>query len=357
MLSCLVALQDQLAAALPSYELGEQLGRGSTGVVLSAEHRQLGRRVAVKVLPPDLADDLVVRRRFIEEARLLASFSHSHIVPIYDFVEYEGLCILVMERLGGGTLHAHARAGIGGPAACAAVLALCSGLHYAHERGVLHRDVKPAHVLIAEDGMVKVTDFGIAQVLGGTETVITRAGFVLGTPAYMAPEQAAGTPTSPATDVYGAGTVLYELLARKLPFPADRAPLQVLYTRMRNDPTPLRDVAPDVPLELSTVVMRALEREPANRYASAEALRSDLAAAAANVWGRGWITATPFAAGLAGAGRAPDTVISGRPPPAPRAPRPRRRAARACAAAAAARAARARRAAGRVPAAAAAGPR
>jgi non-specific serine/threonine protein kinase len=334
MLSCLVALQDQLAAALPSYELGEELGRGSTGVVLSAEHRQLGRGVAVKVLPPDLADDVVVRRRFIDEARLLASFSHSHIVPIYDFVEYEGLCILVMERLGGGTLHDYARAGVDGPAACAAILALCSGLHYAHERGVLHRDVKPANVLIAEDGMVKVTDFGIAQVLGGSETVITRAGFVLGTPAYMAPEQAAGAETSPATDVYGAATVLYQLLSGRLPFPADRAPLQVLYARMHNDPRPLQEVAPDVPPELGDVVMRALEREPARRYRSAEGMRSDLAAAAASVWGRGWITATPFAAGLAGAGRAPErTVISGQPlappalaePPAPPPEPPQRR--------------------------------
>ena len=122
MLSCLVALQDQLAAALPSYELGGELGRGSTCVVLSAEHRQLGRRVAVKVLPPDMADDVVVRRRFIEESRLLASFRHSHIVPIYDFVEHDGLCVLVMERLGGGTLHQYARAGIGGPASCGSSL-------------------------------------------------------------------------------------------------------------------------------------------------------------------------------------------------------------------------------------------
>src|SRR3954447_23077262 len=239
MLSCLVALQDQLAAALPSYELGEELGRGSTGVVLSAEHRQLGRRGAVKVLPSDLADDVVVRRRFIDEARLLASFSHSHIVPIYDFVEYEGLCILVMERLGGGTLHDYARAGIDGPAACAAILALCSGLHYAHERGVLHRDVKPANVLIAEDGMVKVTDFGISQVLGGSETLVTRAGHVLGTPAYMAPEQATGAEPGPATDIYGTGTVLYELLSGHLPFDPDANPLQMLYRRVHTDPQPL----------------------------------------------------------------------------------------------------------------------
>ena len=205
---------EQVAAALPSYEVEKELGRGSTGVILAARHRRLGREVAVKMLPRELAEDDSVRRRFVAEARLLASFSHVHIVPIYDFVEEDGLCLLVMERLGGGTLHDYARAGIDGPASCAATLAVCSALDYAHERGVLHRDIKPTNVLVGDDGLVKVTDFGIAKVLGGTESMATRTGFVIGTPAYMAPEQAdAGVEPTPATDIYGAGTVLYELLA------------------------------------------------------------------------------------------------------------------------------------------------
>ena len=107
---------EQVAAALPSYEIGEELGRGSTGVVLAARHRQLGRDVAIKLLPPDLAEDPKVRQRFVAEAKLLASFSHVHIVPVYDFVEQEGLCLLVMERLGGGTLDGYARAGLDAPA-------------------------------------------------------------------------------------------------------------------------------------------------------------------------------------------------------------------------------------------------
>src|SRR4051794_37861764 len=149
---------EQVGAALPSYEIGEEIGRGSTGIVLAARHRQLGRQVAVKLLPPDLAENEGVRGRFLAEAKLLASFSHVHIVPVYDFVEQDGLCALVLERLGGGTLDAYARAGLDAPGSCAAILAVCSGLHYAHERGVLHRDVKPANVLIAEDGTVKMTD-------------------------------------------------------------------------------------------------------------------------------------------------------------------------------------------------------
>ena len=257
---------------LPSYDIGEELGRGSTGVVLAARHRQLGREVAIKLLPPELAENPLVRRRFVDEAKLLASFSHVHIVPVYDFVEQDGLCLLVMERLGGGTLDAYARDGIEAPAGCAAVIALCSGLQYAHERGVLHRDVKPGNVLVANDGLVKVTDFGIAKVLGGSETLATRAGFVLGTPAYMAPEQAKGTDVGPGTDIYGAGAVLYELLAGELPFPPEGNPLQMLYSRIHSEPRPLADTAPAVPAPLAAVVMRALEREPGERQGSADEL-------------------------------------------------------------------------------------
>ena len=273
---------------LPSYDIGEELGRGSTGVVLAARHRQLGREVAIKLLPPELAENPLVRRRFVDEAKLLASFSHVHIVPVYDFVEQDGLCLLVMERLGGGTLDAYARDGIEAPAACAAVIALCSGLQYAHERGVLHRDVKPGNVLVANDGLVKVTDFGIAKVLGGSETLATRAGFVLGTPAYMAPEQAKGTDVGPGTDIYGAGAVLYELLAGELPFPPEGNPLQMLYSRIHSEPRPLADTAPAVPAPLATVVMRALEREPGERQVSADKLGREIAAAATDAWGPDW---------------------------------------------------------------------
>jgi Protein kinase domain/Kelch motif/Galactose oxidase, central domain len=285
----LVGLElEQVAAALPSYEIGEELGRGSTGVVLAARHRQLGRDVAIKLLPPELAENPLVRRRFVDEAKLLASFSHVHIVPVYDFVEEEGLCLLVMERLGGGTLDAFARNGIEAPAGCAAVVALCSGLQYAHERGVLHRDVKPGNVLVATDGLVKVTDFGIAKVLGGSETLVTRAGFVLGTPAYMAPEQAKGTEVGPATDIYAAGAVLYELLSGELPFPPEGNPLQMLYSRIHGEPRPLRETAPDVPAPLAEVVMRALEREPGERQASADRLGREIGAAATDAWGPDW---------------------------------------------------------------------
>jgi protein kinase-like protein/Kelch motif protein len=288
-------MQD-VAAALPAYEIGGELGRGSTGLVLAARHRQLGRDVAVKILPPDMAHNTEVRRRFVAEAKLLASFSHVHIVPVYDFVEQDGLCVLVLERLDGGTLHDYGRAGVDGRGACAAILALCSALQYAHGRGVLHRDVKPSNVLIAEDGLVKVTDFGIAKVLGGRETLATRTGFVLGTPAYMAPEQAGedGAEPGPATDVYGAATVLYELLAGTLPYPPESNPLQMLYNHVHLDPEPLSQAAPDVPRGLADVVMRALERDPIARYRSADEFGVAIANAAVDAWGSAWLAEAPF---------------------------------------------------------------
>jgi non-specific serine/threonine protein kinase len=287
--------REQIAAALSPYEVGEQLGRGATGVVLEARHRQLGRFVAVKVLSPELADHPSVRRRFAAEAKLLASFSHVHIVPIYDFVERDGLCLLIMERLTGGTLATSARAGLDPPAACAAVLSICSALQYAHDRDILHRDVKPDNALVADDGVLKMTDFGIAKVLGGVETSLTRTGFVLGTPAYMAPEQAEGSDPGPETDVYAVGTILYELLAGRLPFDRDANVMQMLYRRINVEPRPLLEVAPDVPPELAEVIMRALERDRADRYASAEEVGVAIAKAATAAWGPGWLERTAFA--------------------------------------------------------------
>jgi non-specific serine/threonine protein kinase len=284
---------DQLSAALPSYEIGEEIGRGSTGVVYAARHRRLERQVAIKLLPADSARDESVRRRFVAEAKLLASLSHIHVVPIYDFVEEDGLCLLVMERLGGGTLHDFARAGIDPRASCAAVLALTAGLQHAHERGVLHRDVKPANVLVADDGVVKVTDFGIAKVLGGAESLATRSGFLLGTPRYMAPEQALGLDPSPATDVYGTGAVLYELLAGRGPF-EDGQPMQVLYARVHEDPLPLVEAAPDLPPRLSATVMRALSRDRERRQQSAAELGHELDEAAIAAYGAGWARKTAF---------------------------------------------------------------
>jgi serine/threonine protein kinase len=283
--------RELLGSVLPAYDIGDVLGQGGWGQVVSGQHRQLDRQVAIKQLPANLASDPAVRRRFTAEARVLASLDHPHVVPVFDFVERDGVCLLVMELLPGGTLRSRVTAagGFAAPHAVAVSLACASGLGAAHRRGILHRDVKPENMLFAGSGVVKVTDFGIAKVIGGPETVVTRDGDVLGTPAYIAPEQVRGGQVSPATDVYGLATVLYELLAGVLPFPEEAEQVAILFKHAFETPVSLRDAAPDVPEPVAAVVMRGLATEPAQRFASAEAFGVALAEASTQAWGPGWL--------------------------------------------------------------------
>ena len=226
------------------------------------------------------------------EARLLASLDHPHIVPVYDFVEREGLCLLVMEQLPGGTVWTRfSTDGLTPPAAAAAVLATLAGLQAAHEHQILHRDVKPENLMFSSTGALKVTDFGIAKVVSGEDTLATRAGEVVGTPAYIAPEQARGGDLSPATDVYAVSTMFYELLSGQLPFDDDGDAMALLFKHAFETPTPLRDKAPFVPEALAEVVMRGLATDPADRYASAEEYGLAIAEACTTAWGPGWLTA------------------------------------------------------------------
>ncbi|HEX4777654.1 MAG TPA: kelch repeat-containing protein [Acidimicrobiia bacterium] len=286
-------VDERVIAALPAYEITSELGRGAYGVVLAGRHRQLGRLVAIKQLPRAFGADPAVRSRFIAEARVLATLDHPHIVAIYDFVDYDGLCLLVMERLTGGTVWSRFHAGGFTPdVSCAILLAVCAGLHHAHQHGVLHRDVKPENLMFSGEGTLKVTDLGIAKVVGGSSTLATRAGEVLGTPAYIAPEQARGHDLTPATDVYQAGTLLYELLAGRLPFPADSDPATILYRHVHEAPPPLLEVAHHVPAELAAVTDRAISPLPADRYQSAEEFGVAIGSCAARTWGRGWLART-----------------------------------------------------------------
>jgi serine/threonine-protein kinase len=284
--------RDLISSALPAYEVGDELGKGGFGVVVSGRHRQLDREVAIKQLPVALAADPAVRRRFTAEARVLASLDHPHVVPVFDFVEREGLCLLVMELLPGGTLHERVTAagGFTAPHSVAVSLACASGLGAAHRRGILHRDVKPDNMLFAASGMLKITDFGIAKVVGGSETVMTRVGEVLGTPAYIAPEQVRGGGLSPATDVYALATMLYELLAGTLPFVNDGEDIALLFKHAYEAPIPLGESAPAVPDAVAAVVMRALATEPAERFETAESFGVALAQASALAWGPGWLS-------------------------------------------------------------------
>jgi serine/threonine protein kinase len=280
----------QVVEALPGYDVGNELGRGGWGVVLGGRHRQLGRDVAIKQLPSAFAADESIRARFVVEARVLAQLDHPHIVPVYDFVEADGLCLLVMELLPEGTLwNKFTTDGFTAPAAVAAVLACLAGIQAAHNRNVLHRDVKPDNLMFSASGTLKVTDFGIAKVLGGEETLATQAGQVLGTPAYIAPEQARGGLLSPATDIYAVATMLYELLSGQLPFPDDGDAMALLFKHAYEPPEPLTNKAPEVPQSIAAAVMSGLATEPDERPASAEEFGVALASACTAAWGPGWL--------------------------------------------------------------------
>lgn len=259
------------------------------GVVLLGRHRRLGRDVAIKELARGFGHDPSVRSRFLVEAQILAKLDHPHIVPVYDYIETDERCFIIMEALGGGTVWtAFTGHGLSPTRSCALILATCSGVQHAHEHGILHRDLKPENLLFASEGQLKVADFGVAKMLDGGATLATVNGNVLGTPAYMAPEQAEGQAPGPATDVYAIGTILFELLSGSLPFTGE-TPMALLVSRLTKQPPHLHDLAPTIPRAISEVVMKAIEPKPLDRFASAEELGCALGAAVSAGFGPNWL--------------------------------------------------------------------
>lgn len=295
----------RLRAALPGYDIGDEVGRGGCGVVLAGVHRRLGRAVAIKQIPAQFAHDEQVRRRFIAEARVLAAIDHPHVVRVFDYIEQDDLCLLVMEYLPGGTVGGRfATDGFDAATAVAIALSCAAGLNAAHRHGILHRDVKPSNLMFGTGGAIKLTDFGIAKIVGGDETLVTRAGEIVGTPSYIAPEQARGQPLSPATDVYALSTMLYQLLSGVLPFPPGENQLATLFAHAFDAPVPLGDVAPTVPESIAAVVMRGLATDPGERFDTAEGFGVALATPAAHCWGGDWLT--PVGIPVIGA----DTIVA-----------------------------------------------
>jgi serine/threonine-protein kinase len=251
------------------YELGPLLGSGGMGEVRRARDTVLDREVAIKLLSPALAEDPALRERFAREARLVARLSHPGIVPVFDAGIADDVPYIVMELVDGTTLAAliaeHGRIAPGRVAAIGHEVALT--LAYAHSQRLLHRDVKPANVLLPNAGGAKLGDFGIA--LAAETTRLAQAGTLLGTAAYLAPEQLAGEEATPASDVYALGACLYEALAGRLP--RDDSSLAAL---TRDEVvTPVRDLAPDVPEALEELVMRCLARHPDYRPGAEELAR------------------------------------------------------------------------------------
>lgn len=282
--------QELLARALPRYEIGPEIGRGAWGVVYGGTHRELGRAVAVKQLPSAAGADAAVRRRFVAEARRVASLEHPHIVRVYDYVEVDGVYAIVMELADGDTLkHRQRGLGLGADEAVATAMAVAIGLHHAHLAGILHRDVKPDNVLYGADGTVKVADFGIAKAMNEADGGQTLAGSLVGSPAYMAPEQITGGELSASTDVYALGIMLYELLAGRSPFPTVTDTAAVLYQQVNEPPVPLREARAGLPARVCEVVDRALSKSPTDRPSTAEQFAMELASAATQAWGPGWL--------------------------------------------------------------------
>jgi serine/threonine-protein kinase len=259
------------------YRVERTLGHGGMAAVYLAHDAELERPVAVKVLAEHLASDEAFRQRFLREARMAAKLSHPNVVHVYDQGDEDGQPFIVMEYVEGVTLGDELKRS--GPLAPARVvdlaLQICGGLEHAHASGLVHRDVKPGNLLLRADGTVKIADFGIARAAQATK--LTQIGSVLGTAAYLAPEQAAGEQVTAAADIYSLGCVLFELLTGRTPYVFETLPELVF--KQREEPiTPIRELRPEVPAELEAAVMHCLARNPEYRPASAAELAQELAA-------------------------------------------------------------------------------
>jgi eukaryotic-like serine/threonine-protein kinase len=268
------------------YELVRKLGQGGMGAVYEARDPVLDRAVALKLVSPKLLAEGDTLARFQREARAAARLQHPNIVTVYELGEVEGTVFIAMELLEGldlsQVIQPVDRLGIEDKVRI--LVEVCRGLDFAHKRGVVHRDVKPANIRILHDGTVKLVDFGIAHVAGST---LTQAGIVMGTPAYMAPEAIAGGRIDHRADVWSVGVVLYEVMAGARPYSGE---FTRVLQQIMEEPTPVLDPALRLPEGLKDVLARALARSPSQRYPELAALARDLQA----VIGRGWTSDTPI---------------------------------------------------------------
>ncbi len=267
---------------LGQYQMLERLGEGGMARVYKALQPRLKRHVALKVILPEAAARPGFQERFEREAQLIARLQHANIVTVYDFGEHQGLSYLVMQYVGGGTLNGLLKSGQRLSAALATSYALqvARALSHAHSQGVIHRDIKPSNMLLDEKdpSHLLLSDFGIAKLLSSTSaseqslpglpSSLTTTGGIIGTPEYMAPEQAQGTTVDTRTDIYALGVVIYVLLTGQPPF-RSTTPLGMLYQQVHATPPPIREINPGVPPLLVQAVAKALAKLPEERWQTA----------------------------------------------------------------------------------------
>ena len=258
------------------YEIMECVGVGGMAVVYKARCHRLNRLVAVKVLKPELAQDAEFRRRFHDESQAVAMLSHPNIMAVYDVSSSDDLDYIVMELLDGITLKQYMQKKglpLNWREALHFITQIMKALSHAHDRGIIHRDIKPQNIMVLRDGSVKVTDFGIARLTSAAQATLTQE--ALGSVHYISPEQARGSHIDTRADIYSAGVVLYEMTAGRLPYEGD-TPVSVAIQHINSIPLPTRDINPSIPEALETITMKAMASDADKRYLSAEAMLADL---------------------------------------------------------------------------------
>ena len=255
---------------LGPYRIINQIGKGGMATVYKAYQPSVDRYVAVKVLPSQLAESKEFATRFQQEARIIAKLEHPHILPVFDYGESNGIAFFVMRYLEAGTLKDRMVAGRPLPIQEIDKLftQLSEALSYAHSHGVIHRDLKPANALIDSQGNVFLTDFGIAKLLESASPRLTQTDAIMGTPAYISPEQAQGQPVDQRSDIYSLGIILYEMVTGSVPFVAE-TPLAVIFKHITDPLPPPSLVKPDIPKPVEKVILKALAKDPRDRFATA----------------------------------------------------------------------------------------
>ena len=260
------------------YRIERSIGRGGMAEVFLAHDLLLDRPVALKVLFPEYAIDPTFVERFRREAQSAAALTHPNIVAVYDWGKVNATYFIAMEYVEGKTLATilKERGRLSPIHTCDVIAEVASALSFAHENGVVHRDIKPGNILIGTSGQVKVADFGIARALGtGVDEALTEIGSVMGTATYLSPEQAQGAQPDPRSDIYSLGVMMYELVAGKAPFVGESA-VAIAYQHVHNIPTPLRDMVADLPRGFESVVAKCMAKNAARRYETATFVREDI---------------------------------------------------------------------------------